>query len=214
MDGDRRDKTLGKGRIPLVFLGERSTARVSQGVRRWSFRGDVRFMLCLLCIFLTYCIISTKYFSHDIFVGICFFRRRGSCNLFLLLTSFFNGWLAVAGCLCFASSTDAILRRISSRMLFLLGCCFWLVMWLRRKGEGSLVALPHLKRTSKMVDLLLRIALVGLSNAWREEVLPADKESNRLDDRWRERIHYIFLGGYRPWYNWQLFKSDTYMSNQ
>lgn len=32
MDGDRRDKILAMDRISFVFLGERSTARVSQGV--------------------------------------------------------------------------------------------------------------------------------------------------------------------------------------
>ena len=119
---------------------------------------------------------------------------------------------SMADGLCLVVSTDAIIRKISSRVCFLTR---HVAVKLRGRIYGWWAT--SLKGTSKMVDLWLRMALVGLSSTWSEEVLPVDKESNRLDDRnqaWRERIHHCSLRGYWPLCDWQLSKSDTCMSNQ
>lgn len=73
-------------------------------------------MLCLLRNFLTYQIRSTKSFSNDVFVGVFFFRGRGGDRVTFSYPSLLS---SMAEWLCLVASTDAILRRISPRVLFL-----------------------------------------------------------------------------------------------
>lgn len=92
---------------------------------------------------------------------------------FLFSPDFFPRWLA-ASC--------GLARRNSAEDFF---SVVFVIRHVAGKERGTIFGrwATLLKRSSRIVDRRLGMALVGLLSDRREEVLPADKESDRLYNR-------------------------------
>lgn len=83
----------------------------------------------------------------------------------------------MAGCILWFSTTQFCGGFLLGRFCY--SPCGW-----EGKGNDLWTMSPTLlKRSSRIVDRRLGMALVGLLSVRREEVLPADKESDRLYNR-------------------------------